>query len=61
MNLDPHSQVLIQMQQSADGRWNVNEVGYDQPLGSFEDIEQCVDYASTVAKEKNGIIIQSLN
>jgi hypothetical protein len=49
------------MQQSADGRWNVNEVGYDQPLGSFEDIEQCVDYASTVAKEKNGIIIQSLN
>jgi hypothetical protein len=61
MNFDPQGQVLIQMQQGVDGHWNVNEVGHEQPLASFDDIEQCVDYASDIAKEKNGIIVQHLH
>jgi hypothetical protein len=61
MNFNPQSNVLIQMEQGTNGLWNVNEVGHDGPLASFEDIEKCCDYASDYAKEKNGIIVQTLN
>jgi hypothetical protein len=61
MTPNQEAKVLIQMQQGANGQWNVNEVGFDQPLGSFSDIEQCVDFASDVAKARQAIIVQSLN
>lgn len=61
MNFSPNGKILIQMQQGENGRWNVNEVGFDKPLASFDDIENCVDYASYIAKEKDGIIVQTLN
>jgi hypothetical protein len=49
------------MQQGINGQWDVNQVGNDTPLASFEDIEKCVDYASEIAKEKGGIVVQTLN
>ncbi|MES2538311.1 MAG: hypothetical protein V4632_20820 [Pseudomonadota bacterium] len=61
MTPNQEARVLIQMQQGENGLWDVNEVGFDQPLASFADIEQCVDYASDVAKARQGIIVQSLN
>lgn len=61
MRMDMEGKVLIQMQHSSNGTWDVNEVGASQPLASFGDIEKCVDYASNIAKERDGLIIQSLN
>ena len=61
MHCDPRTEFLIQMQQGANGQWNVNQVGHDAPLASFEDIEECVDYASEIAREKGGIVVQTLN
>jgi hypothetical protein len=61
MNAEPQRPVFIQMQQSTDGNWDVNQVGLDHPLASFSDIEKCVDYASEMVQQKNGIVVQYFN
>jgi len=61
MHSDLAGKTLIHLQQGTDGLWDVTEVGVSKPLASFYDVEKCVDYASDVAKEKGGIIVQVLD
>jgi hypothetical protein len=61
MRSDLQGKTLIHMQQGAGGLWDVTEVGISEPLASFDDVEKCVDYASNVAREKDGVVVQMLD
>jgi hypothetical protein len=55
------SKLLIRVQQDECGQWHVNQVGQAEPLASFADMEQAVDYASDFAQTSGGRIVQHLD
>lgn len=61
MENQTESKLLIQMQQDEGGQWHVNQVGQAEPLASFADMEQAVDYASDFAQASGGRIVQHLD
>jgi len=52
---------LIQMTEVDGRQWHVSQVGRDEPLASFGDIDAAVDYASDYAKSSGGRIVQHLD
>jgi uncharacterized protein YacL (UPF0231 family) len=52
------TQRLVQMEQNAIGRWMVHEVGDAQEMASFDQIEQCVDYAFELEKKHEAVVVQ---
>ncbi|CAN5458458.1 hypothetical protein BH11PSE11_BH11PSE11_03390 [soil metagenome] len=58
MGFDQKGKVVIQVQPGANGQWDVNEVGFDKPLASFDDKEKAVEYAQDIAKTKGDTVVQ---
>ena len=54
MGFDQQGKVVIQVQQGQNGLWDVNEVGFDKPLASFDNKEKACEYANDLAKTKGG-------
>lgn len=52
---------MVQMEQNATGRWSVHEVGREEEMASFEDIEQCVDYAIDLEKKQEAVVVQAVH
>jgi len=61
MGNDTQSQPLIQMTEVDGRQWHVSQVGRDEPLASFGDIDEAVDYASNYAQSSGGRIVQHLD
>jgi hypothetical protein len=49
---------MVQMEQNATGRWMVHEVGDAQEMASFDDMEQCVDYACALEHRHEAVVVQ---
>lgn len=56
--MQPAETMMVRMEQAAGGRWNVQQVGSDDPLASFDDIEQCVDYACELERNRQAVVVQ---
>jgi hypothetical protein len=54
MGFDQKGGVVIKVQQSVNGQWDVNETGFEKPLATFEIREKAVEYANDIAKTKGG-------
>src|ERR1035437_9558575 len=54
MGFDQKGGVVIKVQQSVNGQWDVNETGFEKPLATFEIREKAVEYANDIAKKKGG-------
>ena len=51
----------VQMEQLANGRWNIHEVGSEDAMASFDDIEQCVDFACDLERNQQAVVVQSVH
>ncbi len=54
MGFDQKGSIVIKVQQSANGQWDVNETGFEKPLATFENKEKALEYANDIAKTKGG-------
>jgi hypothetical protein len=54
MGFDQKGNIVIKVQQGANGQWDVNETGFEKPLATFETKEKAVEYANDIAKTKGG-------
>jgi hypothetical protein len=57
MAFDQKGSIVIKVQPSAHGQWNVNEAGLDKALATFESKEKAVEYAQDLAKAKGGTCV----
>ena len=55
------AQPLIQMTEVDGRQWHVSQVGQQEPLASFGDVEAAVDYASSYAQSSGARIVQHLD
>jgi hypothetical protein len=58
MGFDQQGKIIIQVQKGRSGQWDVNELGFDKPLASFDEKEEAVEYANDIAKTKGGAIVK---
>jgi hypothetical protein len=58
MGFDQKGQVVIRVQRNADGQWDVNEIGFEKPLATFENEPEALEYAQDLAKTKGGTVVQ---
>jgi hypothetical protein len=61
MENETRAEPLIRMTEVDGRQWHVSEVGRDEPLASFGDINAAVDYASDYAQSCGGRIVQHLD
>lgn len=54
MGFDQKGAVLIKVQQGENGKWDVNETGFEKPLATFDAKDQALDYANDIARTKGG-------
>jgi hypothetical protein len=59
MGFDQPGKVVIKVQQGNNGQWDVNEVGFEKPLASFDSKEKADEYANDIAKTKGGASVQT--
>ena len=52
---------MVQMEQNAAGRWSVHEVGHADEMASFDDIEQCVDFACDLERRHEAVVVQQVH
>lgn len=52
------TQRMVQMEQNAIGRWMVHEVGDANEMASFDQMEQCVDYAFELERKHEAVVVQ---
>lgn len=53
-----HAEKMVQMEQNSTGRWMVHEVGDGQEMASFDEMEQCVDYACQLESRHEAVVVQ---
>lgn len=51
---------MVQMEQMPGGLWGVHEVGHEDLMASFNDIEACVDYACGLERENKAVVVQGV-
>jgi hypothetical protein len=61
MGFDQQGKVVIQVQKGANGQWDVNEIGFEKPLASFDSEDKAYEYANDIAKTKGGATVQRPN
>lgn len=54
MGFDQKGTVVIKVRQDANGKWDVNETGFEKPLATFDAKEQALEYAHDIASTKGG-------
>ena len=59
MGFDQKQAVLIRIQRSGKGQWDVNEAGFEKPLASFDDAATAMEYARDIARTKGGSVIEN--
>jgi hypothetical protein len=59
MGFDQKGQVVIRVQRNADGQWDVNEVGFEKALATFDNQQDALEYAQDIAKTKGGTVVQA--
>ena len=52
METRPGDRVRYMVEQSIAGRWHVNEEGFDEPIASFEEKADALEYALRLADTK---------
>ena len=59
MGFDTKSAVVIRIHKAGNGQWDVSEVGFEQPLASFDDAATAMEYARDIARTKGGAVIET--
>ena len=54
MGFDQKGTVVIKVQQGENGKWDVNETGFEKPLATFEAKDKALEYAHDIARTKGG-------
>jgi len=54
MGFDQKGTLVFRVARGNDNKWNVNEVGFDKPLASFDNEKDARTYADDLAKTKPG-------
>lgn len=58
MGFDQQGKIVIQVKAGSNGQWDVNEVGFEKPLASFDDKDKAFEYANDIARTKGGTIVK---
>jgi hypothetical protein len=54
MGFEKKGHIVIKVQQSANGQWEVKETGSAEPVATFTDKNEAFEYANKIAKAKGG-------
>ena len=54
MGFDQKGDIIFTVSPLKNGKWDVNEKGFDKPLASFDSERDACDYANGIAKTKTG-------
>ena len=54
MGLDQRGDIVFKVARAQNGKWDVNEKGFDKPLATFESERDAYNYANDIAKTKQG-------
>jgi hypothetical protein len=58
MGFDQKGSVTIRVTPAENGRWDVSENDFEDPLASFDNKEDAVDYANKLITTKEGATVQ---
>jgi hypothetical protein len=61
MGFDQKGNVVLRVSAGADGRWDVTESDFKNPLASFESREDACDYANKMTMGKEGATVVVLD
>jgi len=59
MGFDQRGSVVIKVQRAQNGKWDVNEIGFDKPLASFDSESLALTYANDIVVSKPGSRVES--
>lgn len=54
MGLDQKGDIVFRVARAENGKWDVDEKGFDKPLASFDSEQDACNYANEIAKTKQG-------
>lgn len=57
MGFDQDGPLVICISPGLNGRWDVSEKGYEEPLASFDEKEDAYAYATELTKSKEGATV----
>ena len=57
MGFDHEGTVVICVSPGINGKWDVSEKGFEEPLASFDDKEDAYAYATELTKAKEGTTV----
>jgi hypothetical protein len=57
MGFDQRGAIVICVSPGMDGKWDVSEKGFEEPLASFDDKEDAYAYATELTKSKEGATV----
>lgn len=57
MGFDQQGKVVLRVSPAANGRWDVNEDTFEDPLASFDSREEACDYANKMTMGKEGATV----
>lgn len=57
MGFNQRDALVICVSPGVNGRWDVSEKGFEQPLASFDDKEDAYAYATDLTKSKEGATV----
>ncbi|MDB5854450.1 MAG: hypothetical protein JWR22_2491 [Herminiimonas sp.] len=61
MGFDQKGNVVLRVSPGADGRWDVNENDFEDPLASFDSRQEACDYANKMTMGKEGATVVVLD
>lgn len=61
MGFDQNGSVVIRISRGLEGRWDVSENDFDDPLASFDDRQDACDYANELTMAKKGAAVVMLD
>jgi hypothetical protein len=57
MGFDQKGAVVICVSPGIDGKWDVSEKGFEEPLASFDDKEDAYAYATELTRSREGATV----
>lgn len=61
MGFDQKGNVVLRVSPGADGRWDVNEKEFEDPLATFDSRQEACDYANKMTMGKEGATVVVLD
>jgi hypothetical protein len=59
MGFDQQGGIVIKVGQARNGQWDVNEMGFEKPLATFDSESMAITYANDIVSSKAGSRVES--